>query len=61
LLLLKNENFYVIPSFDMLKVTNRATISDCGQNFIIWSTRSISRSKGHHHKIYPNHKNDVRL
>jgi len=36
-------------------------ISDGDQNFIIWSTGSISRSKGHHPKIYPNHKNDVRL
>jgi len=40
-------------------------ISDGDQNFIIWSTGSISRSKyrskDHHPKIYPNHKNDVRL
>jgi len=40
-------------------------ISDGDQNFIISSTGSISRSKyrskGHHPKIYPNHKNGVRL
>jgi len=54
-----------VSSFDIMQVTNRATISNRHQHFIIWPTGSISRpkysSKGHHPKIYPNHKNDVRF
>jgi len=40
-------------------------ISDGHQHFLIWSTGSIWRSKykskGHHPKIYENHKKDVRF
>jgi len=40
-------------------------ISDGHKHFLVWSTGSISgskyRSKGHHPKIYENHKNDVRF
>jgi len=40
-------------------------ISDGHQHFLVWSTGSISglkyRSKGHHPKIYENHKNYVRF
>jgi len=36
-------------------------ISNGHHHYIIWSMGWISRSKGHHPKIYPNHKNNVRF